>query len=108
MDVQDISKIAFKTHSGHYEFLVMPFGLANAPATFQALMNQVIRPYLRKFMLVFLYDILVCSATKEDHLLHLEKVLPLMRQNELYAKLSKCSFGITKVEYLGYLIFGQG
>ena len=108
MDVSDISKAAFKSHSGHCEVLFMPFGLTNAPATFQALMKEVFRPNLRKFVLVFFDDILVYSATLEDHLVHFGKVLLLMRHNELYAMLSKCSFGIAKVEYLGYLISGKG
>ena len=108
MAIQDIYKTTFKTHSGHYEFLVMPFGLTNAPAPFQALMNEVFRSYLRKFVLVFLDDILVYSKNMGEHLIHLEQVVFLMRKNELYAKLSKCSFVISKVEYLGYIISGKG
>jgi len=108
MDVNDIPKTAFKTHSGHYEFLVIPFGLTNAPATFQALMNEIFRPYLRRFVLIFFDDILVYSANLEDYLVHLDKVFLLMRQNELYAKLSKCCFGMAKAEYLGYFISEKG
>ena len=108
MATQDILKTAFKTRSGHYEFLVMPFGLTNAPAIFQALMNEVFRSYLRKFVLVFFDDILVYSKNMNDNLVHLEQVFTLMKQNALYAKLSQCSFGIVRVEYLGYLISGIG
>jgi len=108
MDVRDIPKTALKTHSGHYEFLVMPFGLTNARATFQALMNEIFRPYPRKFVLVFFDDILVYSTSLQEHLSHLEKVFPLMRQHELFAKLSKCCFGMAKVEYLGYFISKKG
>lgn len=104
---KDVSKTAFKTHLGHYEFLVMPFGLTNAPVTFQGLMNFVFRDYLRKFVLVFFDDILVYSPSLEEHIRHLEKVLQLMRKNTLFSKLSKCSFGMSKVKYLSHYKSGS-
>ena len=88
----DEHKTAFKTHSGLYKFLVMPFGLTNAPATFQSVMNQMFAPLLRKGVLVFMDDILVYSATLQDHLQLLTTLFDIIHQNHFYIKLSKCSF----------------
>ena len=85
----------------------MPFGFTNAPVTFQALMNEVFFDYLRKFVLVFLDDILIYSADIEQHREHLRDVLVLLRQNRLSAKSSKCYFGVKKVEYLGHIISSE-
>ncbi|GJW66920.1 putative reverse transcriptase domain-containing protein [Tanacetum coccineum] len=89
---QDISKIAFHTHYGHYEFLVMSFGLTNAPAVFMHLMNRVFHEYFDKFVIVFVDDILVYSKTREEHKDHICIVLEILRQKKLYAKFSKCNF----------------
>ena len=86
----------------------MPFGLTNAPATFQSLMNFVFKEYLRKFVLVFFDDIMIYSPNLESHTTHVQKVLQTMRNNNLYAKISKCCFGISKVEYLRHYISGNG
>jgi len=108
MHPEDVAKTAFRTHHGHYEFLVMPFGLSNAPATFQALMNDVLRPYLRRFVLVFFDDILIYSATWAEHLQHIAIVLNELRAHQLHLKRSKCSFGATSVAYLGHVISAAG
>jgi hypothetical protein len=104
----DIHKTAFKTHDGHLEFCVMPFGLTNTPATFQAVMNHIFAPMLRKSVLVFMDDILVFSKTLEDHEKHLAAVLEVLRTNSFFIKKSKCSFAQPQLEYLGHIIGVNG
>lgn len=104
---QDILKIAFRTHEGHYEFVVMPFGHTNAPATFQCLMNDVFRPYLCKFILVFFDSILVYSKSWTEHHSHLQIVLSTLFDHQLFAKASKCRFKVPQVDYLGHVISAQ-
>lgn len=104
MHEDDITKTAFKTYHGHYEFTVMPFGLCNAPSSFQATMNSFFRPYLRRFIIVFFDDILIYSSSFNDHFLHLELAFQVLLQGQFFTKLSKCSFAQTQVEYLGHVV----
>ena len=102
----DVSKTAINTPFGHFQFRVMGFGLTNAPATFQSLMNSILQPHLREFAVVFSDDILVFSKTWEDHQHHLQTVLETLRNSELYCKQSKCEFGVREVLFLGHKING--
>ncbi|GJY31652.1 reverse transcriptase domain-containing protein [Tanacetum coccineum] len=104
----DIPKTAFRMRYGHFEFTVMPFGLTNAPAVFMDLMNRVCKPYLDKFVIVFIDDILIYSKTKEDHEVHLGLVLELLRKEKLYAKFSKCEFWLQEVHFLGHVVNQNG
>jgi hypothetical protein len=104
----DIPKMNFHTHEGHYEFLVMPFSLCNAPSTFQSLMNHVFCHFLCHFFLVFFDDILIYRKTWTGHLTHVDQVLHLLSQYQLFLKQSKCAFGASEVEYLGHLVGQDG
>ncbi|GKB52916.1 putative reverse transcriptase domain-containing protein [Tanacetum coccineum] len=105
---EDIPITAFRTRYGHYEFQVMPFGLTNAPAVFMDLMNCVCKPYLDKFVIVFIDDILIYSKNKEEHSEHLKTILNLLRSEKLYAKFSKCDFWLDSVQFLGHVIDSSG
>nr|GFA49163.1 reverse transcriptase domain-containing protein [Tanacetum cinerariifolium] len=105
---EDIPKTAFRTSYGHYEFQVMPFGLTNAPAVFMDLVNRVCKPYLDKFVIVFIDDFLVYSLNKEEHVNHLRIMLKLLIKEKLYAKFSKCDFWINIVQFLRHVINSQG
>jgi hypothetical protein len=104
---EDIPKTAFRTRYGHYEFCVLPFGLTNAPATFMTLMNNIFQPYLDKFVVVYLDDILIYSKTKEQHLQHVRTILNTLREHQLYAKVTKCELIKQCVEYTGHFISEQ-
>jgi hypothetical protein len=105
---EDIPKTAFNTRYGHFEWVVLCFGLTNAPATFQALMNDIFRDLLDDFVVVYLDDILIYSRTADEHVTHVRTVLERLRANSLHANLSKCQFGRTDLEYLGFNISQRG
>ena len=101
-------KTAFQTHSGHWEYKGMPFGLAGAPATFLGAMNTTLQPLLRKCVIVFFDDILVYSKSLQEHQYHLQQTLELLRKDQWKVKLSKCSFAQNKIAYLGHVISSAG
>jgi hypothetical protein len=105
---EDVAKTAFVTRYGQYEFMVVSFGLTNAPAYFMNMMNKVFMEELDKFVVVFIDDILIYSETAEEHEKHLRIVLDKLRQNQLYAKFEKCEFWLEKVAFLGHVLTADG
>jgi hypothetical protein len=105
---EDINKTTLKTRYGHYEFIVVPFGLSNAPTVFMCLMNGIFREYLYRFVIVFLDEIIIYSKSEGDHEKHIRLVLQVLREHHLYAKLRKCSFYPNQIHYLGHIIFEEG
>ena len=101
-------KTAFQTRYGHFEFLVISFGLTNAPAAFMDLMNRVFRLFLNRFVIVFIDDILVYSRSEEEHVMHLRAVLQTLRDHQLYAKFSKYEFWLDQVAFLGHVVSKDG
>jgi len=108
MKTKDILKTTFITHEFHYEVMVMPFGLTNAPSTFQIFMNSIFKPFLRKFVLVFFDDILIYNNSWKDHVQHVDRVLKLLEEKQLYVKTSKRFFRVQEVEYLGHIVSHEG
>ena len=104
----DVPKTAFRTRYGHYEFLVMSFGLTNAPTAFMDLMNRVFHPYLDQFVVVFIDDILVYSKDTQEYEQHLRIVLQILREKKLFSKLSKCDFCLKEVSFLGHIMSAEG
>ena len=105
---EDVPKTAFTTPFGLFEYTVLSFGLTNAPATFQSVMNDVLGDFLGKFVLVYLDDIVIFSKTEAEHLQHIEQVLQLLRKHKLYAKLSKCKFAQPQLAFLGHVVGRDG
>jgi hypothetical protein len=108
MHANDVVKTTFQMHQGLFEFLVMPFGLTNASATFQALMSDVLRLYLHRFVLVFFDDILVYSRSWSEHLQHVRLVLTTLKEHRLFMKRAKCAYGYTEISYFGHVISVAG
>ena len=104
----DVQKMTFRSKYGHYEYVLMPFGVTNAPVVFMDYMNRIFRPFLDKFVVVFIDDILIYSRTLEEHAEHLRIVLGILREKQLYAKLSKCEFWMDEVQFLGHVISALG
>jgi len=100
----DVQKMTFRSRYGHYEYVVMPFGVTNALALFMDFMNRIFRPFLDKFVVVFIDDIFIYSKTQEDHIKHLRTILSILREKKLYVKLSKCEFWMKEVQFLGHVI----
>jgi hypothetical protein len=105
---EDVPKTAFVSRYEHHEYLVVPFGLTNAPAIFMNLMNKMFMPYLDKFVIVSIDDILIYSKDKEEHAKHLRIALHILREHQLYAKFSKCEFWLDQVEFIGHVISKEG
>ncbi|GJU76200.1 putative reverse transcriptase domain-containing protein [Tanacetum coccineum] len=105
---EDIPKTAFRTRYGHYEFQVIPFGLTNTPVVFMDLINRVCKPYMDRFVIVFIDDILIYSKSRKEHEGHLSLILKFLKEEKLYAKLSKCEFWLSKVQFLGQVIDSEG
>ena len=108
MSSTNVSKTEFRTHHGHYEFLVMPFDLCNAPSSFQATMNFTFTLYLHKFIIVFFDDILIYSRSFSDHLIHLKLTFQTLSNHNFFLKFSKCTFAFPQVKYLGHIVSERG
>ena len=105
---KDIFTTTFRTRYGHYEFVVMPFGLTDGTTTFMCLMNSILGKYLEKFVVLFIDNILFYSETKEEHDEHLKIILQVLREHQLHAKFNKCDFYRDKIQYLGHIISEEG